>query len=113
MRVLVQNSFVRETRSVDNVSIAKNTGAYSGDGKIGGGDSNHNYINIAKSGYRPVAIWGYDIDNASSSGYGVGNCVVLAIRISDDNSAYWQVKNNNNATAKIKIKIHVLYMRIR
>lgn len=114
MRYLVQNSFTMETRYVDYVSIASNSSAAAGDGKIGGGDSNHNYIDISKYGYRPIAIYGYDIDNASNhtNDGRVGACVVLAVRISNDTSAYWQIKNNYNGTAYLKIKIHVVYMRL-
>lgn len=89
--------FVLDTMSIDNQTIAKSaTSSIS--------------FSIAKAGYTPIAIRGFDIDNASSSGANVGNCVVLAAKIKDASTAEFQIRNTATTAAKLKLWLYVTYI---
>lgn len=89
--------FVTATVSADNKSIAKTS-------------TSELTFSIAKSGYTPIAIRGFDIDNASSSGANVVSCVVLAAKIKDASTALFQIRNNASSAAKIKLILYVTYI---
>lgn len=89
--------FATATLSADNKSIAKSsTSSFT--------------FSIAKSGYTPIAIRGFDLDNASSSGANVAYCSVLAAKIKDSSTAEFQIRNNHTAAAKIKMILYVTYI---
>jgi hypothetical protein len=89
--------FVTATLSADNKSIAKSsTSSFT--------------FSIAKSGYTPIAIRGFDLDNASSSGANVAYCSVLAAKIKDSSTAEFQIRNNHTAAAKVKMILYVTYI---
>ncbi|MDY2990586.1 MAG: BspA family leucine-rich repeat surface protein [Hornefia butyriciproducens] len=89
--------FVTATVLADNKSLAKtSTSLFT--------------FSIAKSGYTPIAIRGFDLDNASSSGANVAYCSVLAAKIKDASTAEFQVRNNHSAAAKIKLVLYVTYI---
>ena len=67
-------------------------------------------FSIAKAGYTPIAIRGFDIDNATSSGANVGSCVVLAAKIKDASTAEFQIRNTAGSAAKLKLWIYVTYI---
>lgn len=89
--------FVTETKYLDNKSIAKTT-------------TSSFTFSIAKSGYTPIAIRGFDLDNGSSSGANVAYCSVLAAKIKDASTAEFQIRNNHSAAAKIKMVLYVTYI---
>ena len=90
-----QNTLLVAAVNSDNQSFAKSA-------------ATEKTVSCARSGYTPIGIVGFDIDNASSSGVNVASCVVLACRISGTNIV-WQIKNNATAAAKIMLKANVLY----
>lgn len=83
----------------DNISISKTSTA---SGTI---------TPTAYTGYTPIGVIGYDLNNASSSGQNLTTCVPLAIYFSSGTVSY-QIRNNSSAnTAKIKVIARVLYVR--
>lgn len=89
--------FATAAMSADNKSIAKSsTSSFT--------------FSIAKTGYTPIAIRGFDLDNASSSGANVAYCSVLAAKIKDASTAEFQIRNNHTAAAKIKMILYVTYI---
>lgn len=89
--------FVTAAVSADNKSIAKTT-------------TSSFTFSIAKTGYTPIAIRGFDLDNASSSGANVAYCSVIAAKIKDASTAEFQIRNNHSAAAKIKMILYVTYI---
>jgi surface protein len=89
--------FVMATMSLDNKTIAKSS-TLSID------------FSVAKDGYTPFAIRGFDIDNATSSGANVANCVVLAAKLKDSGKAEFQIRNNATSAAKLKLWIFITYI---
>ena len=91
--------FKTATCSKDNISISKSSSA-SGD-----------ITPTAYTGYTPIAIIGYDMNNASSSGANVSSCVPLAMYFGSGTVSY-QIRNNNSSSAaKVKVIARVLYVR--
>ena len=67
-------------------------------------------FSIAKAGYTPIAIRGFDIDNATSSGANVASCHVLAAKIKDASTAEFQIRNSATSAAKLKLWLYVTYI---
>lgn len=90
--------FSVEVVSVDNQSVSAN----------GTSTITHS---CEKSGYRPIGIVGFDLDNGSSSGANVSFVFVFACRISGT-TITWQVRNTTSSAAIIKLNAYVLYTPI-
>lgn len=88
--------FTRKSKNKDNCSISAGSTAVI-------------EFDISETGYTPYALYGYDLNNASSSGSGYSNCRVLAVKISGSN-AYFQIKNEGSSAAKIRPYIYIVYM---
>ena len=67
-------------------------------------------LSVAKTGYTPVGIVGMHLENASSSGVNNTYCACHSFYLSGT-TAYWIVKNNHTATAKIKVTATILYVK--
>ena len=63
----------------------------------------------AKTGYVPIGLAGWDLDQGSSSGANVSHCNVVAAKI-DGTNAYFQMRCEASSNAKIKINATVLYI---
>lgn len=90
-----QNTLLVAAVNSDNQSFAKSS-------------TTEKTVSCARSGYTPIGIVGFDLDNASSSGANVASCVILACRINGSN-ILWQIRNNATSAAKIMLKANVLY----
>ena len=86
------------TCSVDNLKVSK-TNSVSG-----------TITPTSYTGYTPVGVIGYNMDNGSSSGTGVSLCHLFEMTLSSNKVAY-QVRNSGSSDAKIKITARVLYVR--
>ena len=83
----------------DNLTIAKSDTATG------------NITPAAYDGYTPIAVVGFDIDNATSSGTGGSYAQILAIRMSGS-IGYYQVHNRNSSSSiKLKVNMYFLYVR--
>ena len=89
--------FTTATMSADNKTIAKSSTLSIS-------------FSIAKAGYTPIAIRGFDIDNATSSGANVASCHVLAAKIKDASTAEFQIRNSATSAAKLKLWLYVTYI---
>lgn len=83
----------------DNISIAASTsGTYE--------------FNVAKEGYTPIGVIGWQSDNASSSG---GGCSMIHMinfwRNVENNIVGIGIRNYRTSTSKIKLTIKVMYMK--
>ena len=97
----IQSLFTVAETSKDNVSIA---GGATADSSVTG------VTPIAKTNYKPIALVGVDLDNASSSGTGVVMSSIIAFGLTST-IAYAQIKNTASSTIKIKIRYRILYAR--
>ena len=66
-------------------------------------------IDASRTGYTPIAVAGYNIENATSGG---ASCSFISIyRIEISNSyVYLHVRNHRSSQAKIKVSVNVLYI---
>lgn len=90
-----EDPFFVKMVSLDNQSVAAN------------GNPTITY-SCEESGYRPIGVVGFDIDNASSSGANASYIFIFACRISGT-TITWQVRNTGSSAAKIKLNTYVLY----
>ena len=93
---------VDEWHNLDNQTIAKST-----IGEV--------WVPIAKSGYTPIGIIGWDIDGGSShtSNHNMSSLVPLAMCFHTKNNTaygYAQLRNNSTSPAYVNVRFHVLYM---
>lgn len=93
-----EDPFFVKMVSLDNQSVAAN------------GNPTITY-SCEESGYRPIGVVGFDIDNASSSGANASYIFIFACRISGT-TITWQVRNTGSSAAKIKLNTYVLYTPI-
>lgn len=93
-----EDPFFVKMVSLDNQSVAAN------------GNPTITY-SCEESGYRPIGVVGFDIDNASSSGANASYIFIFACRISGT-TITWQVRNTASSAAKIKLNTYVLYTPI-
>lgn len=92
--------FMVMTSTLDNVSIGANTAVIEN-------------VNITKTGWKPLALTGFVIANASSSGANVSYVTTRSVNvIANSNIASVACRNNGNNAAKIQISISVLYQKI-
>ena len=74
--------------------------------------SNANFsVTITKSGYTPINIVGWRLLNASTNGVNCSWCEVYGVYLSNSTTAVAKVRNYANDTAKIRIRIYVLYKK--
>lgn len=108
-----KTTFTWKTFSLSDVRIPKNSTASSDDGQMVGSAINKNHIpiNIAYSGYHPIALVGFDLDNNVSGG-GAHMCVPMCFFV-QDGQVVWQIRNNYSNTAKINIQVKVLFYKVR
>ena len=89
---------ITDTFDVDNVSISAGGNKYSDWG-----------FNIGKSGYTPIAVAGFGISNASSSGANGAYCAVYRSRINSGDLEL-SIHNHGSSAAKIHLYVTILYM---
>lgn len=65
---------------------------------------------VAKTGYTPIAVAGYNVSNGSSSGNGRTSTVLTKLYISSNNLTV-SMKNSSSASVKVKLNVYVLYMK--
>lgn len=96
---LLNGAIVVELKTVvDNLSIATNT-------------FNENSYSVAKEGYTPIGVLGFNIGNASSSGSGRTSAVFTKLYVSNGNLTAC-VKNVSTTTAiKIKLNAYIIYKK--
>lgn len=90
-----EGPFFVKTVSLDNQSVAAN------------GNATITY-SCEESGYRPIGVVGFDLDNGSSSGANASFVFIFACCISGT-TITWQVRNTASSAAKIKLNAYVLY----
>ena len=86
------------TRTIDNISIGVNTGAYPS-------------VAVNESGYTPIAISSITLDKASSDGTTYGWCVVQSTNMNGQTLNFYVGNWNTSSAAKIKMVIKVLCIR--
>lgn len=67
---------------------------------------------VAKAGYTPIAVAGYNVSNGSSSGNGRTSAVFTKLYLSGSNVVLC-VKNVSASSIKIKLGIYILYRKNR
>ncbi len=87
------------TKSVDNISIAAEKTS---------GDSVASSMDVTVSGKTPIAVAGWTIANASSSGQYCSYCTLFRCYLSG-NTLYYSIKNHCSSAAKVKLSVIVLY----
>lgn len=69
-------------------------------------------INTAKTGYTPIGIVGWYLDNATDSGIFNTYCFTIRLYLNAQNNVYWLVRNTSTTTdAKIKARAYILYVK--
>lgn len=66
-------------------------------------------LSVAKTGYTPIGIGGYEIGNASSSGTNAAPCFPYEMKI-DGNNIKFNIRNTSGSASKIKITFYVYYI---
>ena len=87
------------TKSVDNISIAAEKTS---------GDSVASSMDVTVSGKTPIAVAGWTIANASSSGQYCSYCTLFRCYLSG-NTLYYSIKNHCSSAAKVKLSVIILY----
>lgn len=94
----LHNMFTMQSFSVDNIDVAKST-------KVGASYS------ISKSGYTAIALAGWSMSSASSSGSGPQYCSMMA-QLTSSANIYYEIHNHNTSTAaKVKIAFQVVFVK--
>lgn len=91
------------TVTADNISVS----AASTGGNYGYTDGT---VSVAKSGYTPLGIMGWQIANASSSGTG-SPAPFLAISVITGTTLTYRLTNYRTANIKVKITYYILYKK--
>ena len=78
---------------------------------LGHGDYSNGDYNVAKTGYTPIGIVGYQVANASSGGVGCTLVTVNKIVISGNNVAVQFRNFHDSANSKIRLIARVLYKK--
>lgn len=86
-----------EAKSVDNISVSATSSA---DGSF----------SVAKSGYTPIGIVGWRIQNATSSGAYYTRIFAWRLELSGA-TLYYGLGNYYSSAAKIKLTANVLYRK--
>lgn len=94
---VAKSDIVVDKFSVDNQTIAANT--Y--------GDVD---ISVAKSGYTPIGIIGFDFNNASTNGANSSRCTPYSMYL-NGNKAHFDIRNDATNKAIIKATVTVLFIR--
>lgn len=96
---LLNGAIVVELKTVaDNLSIGTNT-------------FNENSYSVAKEGYTPIGVLGFNVGNASNSGSGRTSAVFTKLYVSNGNLTAC-VKNVSTTSAiKIKINVYIIYKK--
>lgn len=89
--------FTTGTAVSDNISISANN--------VSGAKT----VSVAKTGYTPIGIVGYEIGNASTSGTNASPCFPYIMRINGSNISF-NIRNNSSSASKIKITFYVYYI---
>lgn len=89
--------FTTGTAISDNISISANN--------VSGGKT----VSVAKTGYTPIGIVGYEIGNASTSGTNASPCFPYIMRINGSNISF-NIRNTSSSASKIKITFYVYYI---
>lgn len=94
----LHGKFINEVVSLDNITINANS------------SKTDISISAAKSGYTPIAVGGWSIDNASSSGANCHYCVPYRIRLNGTNVVASIKCNTSSNAAKIRLYVYVTYV---
>lgn len=89
--------FTTGTAVSDNISISANN--------VSGAKT----VSVAKTGYTPIGIVGYEIGNASTSGTNASPCFPYIMRINGSNISF-NIRNTSSSASKIKITFYVYYI---
>lgn len=95
--ILPPSSLSVQSTAVDNVSIAAS--------QAGSGS-----FSVAKSGYTPICLVGYNVANGSTSGTNSSRCFLYKAYLNGSTFQYGTRPSNDQA-AKIKITAYVLYTK--
>ena len=102
-----QSQLIVDSVYRDNISLTTSgTGAY-GNYVF---DADHS-ADITKAGYTPIAIAGWQISVASSSGTNASYVMCYGATLSSTTSATMSVRNVGSSSAKIKMTIYILYRK--
>lgn len=96
---LLNGAIVVELKTVvDNLSIGTNT-------------FNENSYSVAKVGYTPIGVLGFNVGNASNSGSGRTSAVFTKLYVSNGNLTAC-VKNVSTTSAiKVKLNVYIIYKK--
>lgn len=96
---LLNGAIVVELKTVvDNLSIGTNT-------------FNENSYSVAKEGYTPIGVLGFNVGNASNSGSGRTSAVFTKLYVSNGNLTAC-VKNVSTTSAiKVKLNVYIIYKK--
>ena len=101
------NDIVNELSvTIDNIEVTTTEGR-----DIDTTASTYSQYKATKPGYVPKAISGFTLTNASSSGVNAANCYVYTYRINDSGDFYIRVKNLGSSTARIRIRLYILWVK--
>lgn len=68
-------------------------------------------LDATKSGYVPIGIVGWRVQNATSSGTGASYISIFRLELTDTTTITYAMRNNNSSSAKVKFTAYVLYRK--
>lgn len=77
---------------------------------VNAGASKSGTVSVAKSGYTPIGICGYNSQNSSSGGTGVSRHSITYLYVSGT-TLYWKLTNYYSVAMKIDFIPRVFYMK--
>ena len=66
-----------------------------------------------KNGYKAIAITGFTLTNAYTSGANAVLCNVFTYRMNTSENIYFRIRNNATTTARIRLRIYILWVKIK
>ena len=68
-------------------------------------------LDASKSGYVPIGIVGWRVQNASSSGANASYISIFRLELTDATTITYAMRNHNSSDAKVKLTAYVLYRK--
>lgn len=94
--LLQKSQLIAELKTWDNITVAK------------GATTEYTY-SVAKSGYTPIGVVGFDCNNASSSGTNMNYVWFSACRLNGSNVLFQMHNSNSSSAAKVALIATILY----
>ena len=101
-----QSQLLVDTITRDNLTIGTSGTAAWGNYTF---DSSHG--DITKEGYTPIAVVGFRVANATSSGTNASFIMCYGATLTSATDAVISIRNVGSSSAKVKLSIDVLYQK--